>query len=169
MGFLVLLAIIVFLVGFLVITIAIGNLKHRARQHFLKDTGVSTAEISAGLAQNFVKKHLQKFLQEHSNYTEESIKDLLNQYTIQLMNRNTINEFSETVCQKMQTDSKLDKMQKMEFKRVLITYYGSPRLNATVVYTDNKDEYNVYLTCNIVDDKIQVEKYQIAKGSVVGF
>ena len=40
---------------------------------------------------------------------------------------------------------------------------------ATIVYTDDKDEYEIYMICNVNNDKIQVEKYRIQKGAVVGF
>ena len=112
---------------------------------------------------------MEKFLEEHSEYTEESIKELLKQYSIQLFNKSLTNEFSQDVQEKIKNDSKLDKMQNMEFKRANINYYGNSRLNAIVVFTDNRDEYNVFLNCNIVDNKIQVSKYQITKGAVVGF
>ena len=69
----------------------------------------------------------------------------------------------------MQKDSKIDKMQTMEFKRTNISYYGDSKLNAIVVYTDNRDEYNVYLNCSILDNRVQLDKYQISKGAVVGF
>jgi len=69
----------------------------------------------------------------------------------------------------MQKDSKLDKMQTMEFRRTNINYYENSKLNAIVVYTDNRDEYNVYLNCSVLGNRIQVDKYQILKGAVVGF
>ena len=59
-------------------------------------------------------------------------------------------------------------MKAMEFRRTNINYYGNSRLNAIVVYTDNRDEYNVYLNCSILGDKIQLDKYQISKGVAVG-
>jgi uncharacterized protein YneF (UPF0154 family) len=169
MGFLALLIIILVGAGILFFNIKMSNLKHRATQHILKDTGISSSDITAGFIGNIEKKHLQKFLEEHPSFTEESIKELLKQYTVQLLNKNSTNEFSQEVYEKMQKDSKLDKMQGMEFKRVNISYYGNSKLNATVFYTDNKDEYNIYLNCNILGDKIQLDKYQIAKGAVVGF
>ena len=169
MGFIGFLIIALIFGGFIFISIKISNLKYRARQHILKDSGISSSDITAGITGSFEKKHLQNFLQEHSNFTEESIKDLLKQYSIQIFNRNSINEFSQTVYEKMQKDSKLEKMQNMQFRRANITYYGNSKLNATVVFTDNKDEYNVYLICSILGDRIQLDKYQIAKGAVVGF
>lgn len=169
MGFLVLLVIILFFVGFIFINIKINNFKYRAKQQVLKNTGISSSEINASITGSFEKKHLQKFLTEYPNYTENSIKELLKNYTVELFNRNSIDEFSQTVYEKMQKDSKLEKMQTMEFKRTNINYYNNSTLSAIVVYSDNKDEYNVFLTCSILGEKIQLDKYQISKGAVVGF
>lgn len=168
MGFVIFIVIALILAGFIFIRIKMNNLKYRAKQQMLKNTGISSSDINAGITGKFEKKHLQKFLEEHPSFTEESIKDLLKQYTIQMFNRNLINEFSQVVCEKIQKDSKLDKMQAMEFRRTNINYYGNSRLNAIVVYTDNRDEYNVYLNCSISGDKIQLDKYQISKGVAVG-
>lgn len=165
-------AAIIFLLFFallIFISIKISDLKHRATQHILKNTGISQSDITAGINSGFEKKYLEKFLEEHTNYTEDTIKDLFKQYTVQIFNRNAIAEFGEKVFEKMQTDSKLDKMKDMEFRRANISYYSNSRLGAMVIYTDGKDEYNVLLSCNIIGDKIQVEKYQINKGAVVGF
>lgn len=169
MGFIILLIIVLFFIGAVFINSKIGNLKYRAEQHILKDTGISSSDISAGFTGSLEKKHLQKFLQEHPNFTEESIKNLLRQYTDNILNKSSLDEFSRTVCEKIQKDSKLDKMQNMEFRRANINYYGNSKLNAIVVYTNNKDEYNIYLYCSMLDDKIILDKYQISKGAVVGF
>lgn len=169
MGFIVLLVIGLIFAGFIFISIKINNLKYRAKQQVLRNTGISSSDISAGITGSFEKKHVQKFLEEHPNHTEESIKELLKNYTVQIFNRNSINEFSQTVYEKMQKDSKLEMMQSMEFRRTNINYYGNGKLNAIVVYTDNRDEYNVYLMCSVLGNRIQVDKYQISKGAVVGF
>ena len=161
--FLLFLALLVF------ISIKISNFKYRATQHILKNTGISQSDITAGINSGFEKKYLEKFLEEHASYTDESIKDLFKQYTVQIFNRNAIPEFGEKVCEKMQTDSKLDKLKDMEFRRANISYYSNSKLGAMIIYTDGKDEYNVTLSCNIMEEKIQVEKYQINKGAVVGF
>ena len=166
MGFLV---IILLIVVFIFISIKINNLKYRVKQQVLRNTGISSSDINAGITSSFEKKHLQNFLAEHPCFTEESIKELLKNYTIQIFNRNSINEFSQTVCEKIQKDSKLEKMQTMEFRRTNINYYGNSKLGAIVVFTDNRDEYNAYLTCSILGERIQVDKYQISKGAVVGF
>lgn len=169
MGFFVLLVIILIIVGFIFINAKINNLKYRAKQQVLKNTGISSSDINASITGSFEKKHLERFLADNPNFTEESIKDLLRQYTVQLFNRNLVSEFSETVCEKIQKDSKLEKMKTMEFKRANINYYSNSKLRAIVVYTDNKDEYNVGLACSILGEKIQLDRYQISKGEVVGF
>lgn len=166
MGFIV---IILILVGIVFISIKISDLKYRAGQQILKNTGISSSDINAGITESFEKKHLQKFLEENPSFTEESIKNLLQRYTTQIFNRNSINEFSQVVYEKMQKDTKLDKIQTMEFRRTNINYYGNSKLNAIVVYTDNRDEYNVYLNCSILGNRVQLDKYQISKGAVVGF
>ena len=166
MGVLVLIIIITI---FIFINIKIANFKDRATQQMLKNTGISSSDINAEITNGFEKKHI-KFLEKHSQYTEESIKDLLKQYTVQIFNKNSINEFSDFVYEKMQKDTKLGKMKDMKFKRVNIMKYSeNEKLDAIVVYTDNRDEYNVFLNCSILGNKIQLDKYQISKGSVVGF
>ena len=60
-------------------------------------------------------------------------------------------------------------MQNMEFKSASINYYSNTKLNAIVIYTDNKDEYDIYLYCSVLGDRIQLDKYQISKGAAVGF
>ena len=169
MGFLGFVIIVGVIALFIFINVKISNFKYRAKQQVLKNTGISSSDINAGITGSFEKKHMEKFLSEHPEFTEESNKDLLKQYTVQIFNRNSINEFSQSVYEKMQKDSKLEKMQTMEFRRANINYYGNQKLNAIVVYTDNRDEYNVYLNCSILGNRIQLDKYQISKGAVVGF
>ena len=169
MGFVIFLIFVVFIVGFIVINVKIGNLKYRASQQILKNTGTSSSDINEGISESFEKKALQRFLSEHPEYTEDSIKELLKQYTFQIFNRNLIDEFSQEVCKKIQKDSKLNKMQNMEFKRININYYQKSKLLAIVVVTDNKDEYNIMLICKVIEGKIHVESYRIDHGAVLGF
>ena len=129
MGVILLLAVVLVFAGFMFIIIKIANLKYRAQQHILKNTGISSSDICAGITGSMGKKYLQKFLYDYPSFTEESIKDLLKQYTVQIFNKNSIDEFSQAVCEKIQRDSKLDKMQSMEFRRANITYYGNSKLN----------------------------------------
>ena len=156
-------------VGFIFISVKINNLKYRAKQHILKNTGISSSEINAGITNAFEEKHVKKLISEHPNFTEESLKDNLKEYTENLFNRNSISQFSQTVNEKIQKDSKLDLMQTMQFVRCNINYYANSKLSAIVTYTDNRDEYNIYLNCSIIEEQIQLERYQISKGAVVGF
>lgn len=169
MEFIVLLVIALIFAGIIFVCIKVNQLKYRASQQLLKNTGISASDFNAEITGGLEKKHLQKFLQENSEFSEESIKNLLKQYAIQIFNRNSINEFSQAVYEKMQQDTKLDKMKNMEFRRANISYYKNPKLNAVVVFTDNKDEYNIYLICSILGNKIQLDDYRISKGEVVGF
>lgn len=169
MGFIFFLVIILFFAGLIFLNIKMSNLKYRAKQQVLRNTGISSAEINAGIDSTFEKRYLEKFLSDNPSFTEESIKELLKRYTVQIFNRDSINEFSQTVYEKMQKDSKIDKMQTMEFKRTNINYYVNSKLKAMVIYTDNKDEYNVYLDCSILGERVQLDKYQILKGTPLGF
>ncbi len=169
MGFIGVLIIVGLFVVFLVIVIAISNLKYRATQHILKDTGLSSSDINANVIGSFEKKHLQKFLEENPSYTEESIKELLKQYVVQMISKNPIEGFSQQVSEKIQNDSKLEKLQNMQFRRVNVSRYTAPRLGALVVYADNRNEYNIYLNCSLVNGKVQLDQYTISKGAVVGF
>ena len=163
------LVVILFFAGFIFITVKINDLKYRAKQQVLRNTGISSSDISAGIDSTFEKGYLEKFLTENPTYTEESIRELLKNYTVQIFNREAVNEFSQKVCEKMQKDSKIDKMKDKQFKRTNINYYGNSKLRAMVIYADNKDEYNVYVDCSILGEKIQVDRYQIIKGTPLGF
>lgn len=169
MGFLVFLVVIAFVVVFIFINIKINGLKERAKQQILRNTGISSSDINASINSGFEKKQLENFLAEHINYTEDSIKEILRQYATQIFNRISINEFSQEVCEKMEKDSKLDKMQTMQYVRTNILKYGNSKLNTCVVFSDTKDEYIIYLFCNIIQEKIQVENYRISKGAMLGF
>ena len=100
MGIIVILIIFSILVGCMFISAKINDLKHRAGQQLLKNTGISSSDINAGIRGGLEKQHLQKFLEEHADFTETSIKDLLKQYAIQIINRKLINEFSQAVYEK---------------------------------------------------------------------
>lgn len=169
MGVVIFLIFIAIIIVGVFINIKISNFKYRARQEVLKGTGASSSEINTGLTSAFEKKHLNKFLSEHPNYTEENFRKFIKQYSEHVISREPTNEFSEDVCKKMQKDSKIEKLQSMQFRRANITFYNSQRLNAIAVYTDNKDEYNMYLVFNILGEEMQLVKYQISKGAVVGF
>lgn len=169
MSVLIFLIIVAVIALFIFINVKIGDLKYRAKQHILKNSGISSSDISAGITGSFEQKYIQRFLIDYPNFTEKSLKELLKQYIIQIFSRTSVEQFSQNVCEKMQTDAKLDKMKMMDFRRINITSYSNSKLNVVAVYTDGKDEYNVYLICSVLENKIYLDKYRIAKGNVVGF
>lgn len=162
-------AFVAFIVGLIFIQTTLDNAKYRAKQQILQNTGFSGAEINAGISNAFDKKFTEKFLAEHPSYTEDSIKEKIKQYAVDLINRNQNVDFDQELINKMQTDKKIDKFQTMEFKRVNIQGYGREKLNTVVVYTDNRDEYCIFLYSTVTNDDIHVNKYQIMQGNVVGF
>lgn len=55
----------------------------------------------------------------------------------------------------------------MKFRRANINYYWNSKLKDMVALTDNRDEDKNYLNCNILGNRVQLDKYQISKGVVV--
>jgi len=151
------------------IGIKISNLKYRAQAHILKDTPFNESNINASIQGAFEGKYLENFLKEHPNYTEETVKEIFAKYTKQISEGNISNNLSEEVIEKMQKDSKLEKMRNMTYRRTNIYYYKDGNLKVGVFYTNNKDEYEFYMDCSIEGNDIKIEKYQIRKGSMVGF
>ena len=169
MGFFVFLFIALIFAGFIFINVKMNNLKYRAKQQILKDTGISSSNIDEGFMNSVEKKTLERFLGEHPEFTEESIKKLLEQIAMDLVNKNQRSEFCEKVCEKMQNDSKLEMMRNMEFKRININYYKNSIFTAIAVFTDNKDEQKININCSTTNNEIRVDSYQIVRGAVVGF
>ena len=169
MGILIFLIIIGIFVAFIYVNVKIQNLKGRAIKQVFRNNGVSF-NLNEEISKGFEKSGLKKFLEDNSTFTEESIKEILQQYINKIIEKNSISEFSEGVCQKMQNDSKIEKLKNMQFVRVNITQYNSntKKLVGNVVYTDNRDEYNVFLICNVMGEKIKLENYRINKGEELG-
>ena len=115
------------------------------------------------------KRHMESFLKEHSDYTEDSIRAVLRQYSDNLISKSLMDSFGEKVKEKMPNDSKLDKLSSMNFVKASINFYKADKLNAINVYSDGRDEYNIYLYFDIINNNFVLQKYQIAKGAVVGF
>ena len=169
MGYLIILVIIAIFAIFIFVNIKISNFKYRAKQQLLRNTGISNSDINSNINESIEKKHLQNFLSENNTYTEESIKELLKKCAINLLQKNVIPEFTQDVCEKIQRDSKLDKLKDTEFKKVFINHYKNLKLTANVVFSDNRDEYNIALNCTVTENNIQVYNYMIIKGAVLGF
>ena len=61
MGFIIFIVIALIFAGFIFINIKIGNLKYRAKQQVLKNTGISSSDISAEITGNFEKNICKNF------------------------------------------------------------------------------------------------------------
>ena len=68
---------IILVIGFIFVSTKLGNLKYRAKQQILKNSGISSSNLNAQFSGALEKKHLEAFLLENPNYTEESIKELI--------------------------------------------------------------------------------------------
>lgn len=163
------LVVLIVIVIIIAIQIFISNVKYRAKQHLLRNTGISSSELSETGEGIWEESFLKKFINDNPTFTEESIKNLLKEFAYKIIQKENDDAFSQEVYKKRENDKKADKMQEMNFVRVNIYNYSKPKLNAFAIYSDNKDEYKLYLKCNVENEKITVEKYNIAKGEVLGF
>ena len=84
MSVLIFLIIVAVIALFIFINVKIGDLKYRAKQHILKNSGISSSDISAGITGSFEQKYIQRFLIDYPNFTEKSLKELLKQYNMLL-------------------------------------------------------------------------------------
>ena len=169
MGFIVFLVVVLIVVGYIFIQVKISNLKYRAKQHVLKDTGLSASSLNKKFNSSLEKKKLEKFLSEHPNYTEEILKNKLQQYASELFNKNLISEFNENLYSKIQKDNKLEKFKTTTYQYASILRYDGEKLNAIMVYSDGRDEHNTTLYCILNGDEIQLDNYMISKGNEIGF
>lgn len=169
MIFVIIAIIILLIVGYCIISTKISNMAYRAEQTVLKDTPFSMSNINAAIAGSRDKKIVDKFLAENSMYTEQSIKERMNGIAMQIMQRTPSQEMSDKVQSKMQKDSKIDRIQRMQLKRIDLAYYKEGHLGTYFTYTDNRDDYLFTIDCNLQGQAITVNKYSIMKGAAVGF
>lgn len=153
------------------ISVKINNLKYRAKQSVLNKVGIGDSNVSSASDKIIEKTILNKFLQNHPSYSEESIKSLIQDIALQIVNRNLSYDAEQEVIDKIPNDSKLDKFNGKEPKRVNLNAYNEKYglFGGKVVFSDNRDEYELYLRFKLTGDNLKVTKYQIQKGMVVGF
>lgn len=164
----VIILIIFFVVGIFIAT-KIAELKTRAREHLLKGTGFSYSEINGKIDNSMDETKAKKFLAAHPEYTLESIKELIKNFAIKIINKTEIKEFSPKLVEKMQSDSKIDKLAKMEFKRVNIGAANTNFLSGIVTYSDGRDEYCLGIDINYSENKLTILRYYIYRGAEIGF
>lgn len=152
-------------------SIALGKVKNRAMQTVLKDTPFSDSAINKTTQNILGKKATKKFLEEHGNkYTEESINTYLMEIGQHLINKDSMDVFSQKVTDKMMNDAKLSKLQQAQFSRVCIISYARNVLTWFVVGNDGKDEYQITVWANVDESGIRsIKEYRVQKGVAVGF
>lgn len=170
MGFIIV-GIILFMIIAIVLSTVLGNLRNRATQTILKDTPFSNSAINKTTENVLGKRATKKFLEEHGNiYTEESIKDYFVEAGRHLINKESMSEFSEKVVEKMNNDSKLNKLQQAQITRVSIMSYARNILTVFVVANDGRDEYMITMYSSVNANGVaSIDKYTIQKGVAVGF
>ncbi len=151
------------------ISIFISNLKHRAMQHVMKGSSISESNIHQSIYHSFGKKHMEKYLTDHPEATEDSVKDKFLTYVNALLQKNSIPQFSSSVISKMENDKKLEKLSTMQLKAFNIITYKDAMLNLQFTYSDDKNDYNLTLFCKADGETYILNNYRIDKGAVVGF
>lgn len=154
---------------YIFVSIKISNLKYRAKQHILKDTIVSSANINAEVQNAIGGKVEKKFLADFPNYTQESLYQLVQECAENIKKKNMTRIMSDKVKEKIEKDKKIDLINEKTYKRMIINGYGGQRLNATVIYEDNRDEYEIQLYYIIQENNLMLDEYTIVKGAVLGF
>ena len=160
---------------FLVICVGIGYIifrirrtMYRGQQTMLNKVGLGGSSVTKAVNQGMENMALGRLLEQNPNLTEQYIKDTLYNYSLQIIHKQTNPMFSEKVVGSMQSDSKLDMMATMQFLRVNVLNYVNGIVYAVTMYTDGRDEYKLFMTCNINPNGLYVDSYSTAKGDVVG-
>lgn len=154
------------------------NVSHRATQSILnnnvvkatnKNIPLSDSAIHHKMNNSLSKKATQKFITEHSSYSEETIREYFKVVVQNLINGTEMDCFNSSVKSKLGKDSKIAKMGQVEVKTAYLMSYAMNRYAVTVIVANKRDEYiiNIYGTTNSTGfDK--VDKYSIQKGVAVG-
>ena len=164
------LLLIIFVVVVAFVGVKVNNLKTRAKNHILKNTGLSDSEISATAYGALGKRYLGKIVADHPSFTEDSVKETAIGFAQDIMNKNSNPAFSDKVVEKMgRGNEKLEKMKSMEFSRVDVPMYMNNMFSALVIYNDKKDEYMINMQCKFNGEEIKVNSFDVSKGSSIGF
>lgn len=168
--FLVIVVIVGIIVGLNVLyTKLVTNNIHRAKQQVLGNVGLGASDINRTLNEAQGKKALEKFLAANPSYTEESLKARLKDLTDALIAGEQRAEFSDKALAKMNSNRLLPKLRDKQFVRVTPMGYYPPRLSSTVVYADQRDEYQFMLHNSVNGNEFTLTKFDIVKGMPKGF
>lgn len=108
------------------------------------------------------KKYIRAFIAEHPNFTEESLRNLLNQYADQLIIRKPTYRCSQQVYQKAPNDGELTQLHQMNHKATNVIYENG-KLDAGVIYTNFMEDYMLKMTYTVMPNAMVLEKYEILK------
>lgn len=165
----VIIVIVLVLVLLFWIGIKVNGLKDRATQHILRDTPLSAANIYGRLNHAVGGRVEEKFLKDFPDYTKESLQQFIQETAMDIKEKRQKDNMSDKVKQKMMVDDKISMFFEKAHKRDVIEAYGNGRLNVTVIYADQRDEYGLALFYKILDNKLILDDYTIKKGVTLGF
>ncbi len=166
-----LLLFIVFFVIFIIISNKINNARYRAKQTILGKAGIGNSNIISATDSAMEKGKLKKFLENHPTYTEDSIKQLIKDFAVEITHQNLTHSAEQKIIDKLSNDSKITKYSNMQIVGCSINGYNeNARLfMAKVTFSDNRDEYMMFLRFQLSGDELILTKYQMQKGVAVGF
>lgn len=167
----IIIGLVLLLALYIFIKIKINNFIHRGEQHLLGKVGLSGSNISAGINNLEEGAALPNFLLAHPNYTEESVKNILTQFSYDIVNKQNNGCMSELVLTKIINDNSLDMIKTMAFSRISITGYRKEQdsLLAVAIFSNGKDEQNLILYVDYQNNNLFISKYDSLKGAVLGF
>ena len=149
----------------------LNNARYRAKQTVLNKVGLGQSNVVAATDNAMEKGKMKRFLENHPQYTEDSIKQVIKDFAMEVVNGNLTHSADEKVIEKLANDSKIRKYAGMQI--VGCTLYGynekAGLFVGKVTLSDNKDEYMLFLRFQLEGDELRLTKYQIQTGAVVGF
>lgn len=171
MGVFIIFLMVVFFVGIVFLRIKINKAKYRAQQTILNKAGLGHSNMISVTDDVMEKGKLKKFLENHPTYTEESIKQLIKDFAMEIVNQNLIHSAEQKVRDELINDTKITRYSNMQIVGCSINGYNENAglFMAKVTFSNNKDEYMMFLRFKLSGDKIILTKYQMQKGAVVGF
>lgn len=171
-GFFALMAVLIGLVILKgIISRKVSNVTHRATQAALNSSGVpiSNSNISNAFSNALSQKATGAFLSEHPNYNEETLKQTLFNYAVNLINATQIPQFAPKVIEKRMKDNKFAKMGNVTIKHAYLMNYSHGRFAATVVVSNGRDEYQIMLQGTTDQTGLGIiDNYSLNKGVAVG-
>ena len=171
MGVFIFFLVILFFVGLIILRIKLNKAKYRAKQTILGKAGLGQSNMNSVTDDVMEKGKLKKFLENHPTYTEDSIKQLIKDFAIEIVSKNLTHSADQKVVEKLSNDSKISRFSNMQIVRCSINGYNEKAglFMAKVTFTDNRDEYLMFLGFQLSGDELTLTKYQVQKGAVVGF